>query len=206
MQEHRHSNPSPVLLQPSGAVSAPPPPPPPPPLFPGYAGGQKDREPEMMVKADPGGPGSGDESNNNLAHIRRPHSTGNQQPDGLAGPGPGPAPPSHSNLPPQPVPQMQQMQQMQQGPPQDGRRHMSLDNAAQPPPMYRQPIPMQSYAPSPTPVPHSAQYDYGLPYGSANSGISYDGVVSVAQKRKAQRASQVSLVLLRFTSWVAHVD
>lgn len=148
----------------------------------------------MMVKADPGGPASGEESVNHLAHGRRPPSTGNQHPDGFAagpGPEPGPAPPSHSGLPPsQPVPQMQQ------GPPpplshptQDGRRHVSMDNAAQPP-MYRQPLPMQTYVPSPNPVPHGGPYEYGLSYGPAGSGINYDGVVSVAQKRKAQRASQ----------------
>jgi hypothetical protein len=81
---------------------------------------------------------------------------------------------------------------------------MSLDNTAQPP-MYRQPMPMQGYAPSPSPVSHSTPYDYGLPYNPASSGINYDGVVSVAQKRKAQRASQVSFVLSGYIPWLARV-
>jgi hypothetical protein len=122
-----------------------------------------------MVKPDPGGPG-GEESTNNLPQLRRPHSTGNNHPEGLAGPGP-----AHNSLPPQ-------------QPPPDERRHMSFDSGPQPP-QYRQ----QSYAPPPTPVFHGMPYDSGpSSYGPTHAELPYGIPMTITGKRKAQRASQVS--------------
>jgi hypothetical protein len=65
---------------------------------------------------------------------------------------------------------------------------MSYDAGHQPP-MYRQP----SYPPQ-TPTAHGTPYDYGSSYGPSHHEMAQYGIpIAASGKRKAQRASQVSL-------------
>ena len=109
-------------------------------------------------------PDPGDDS---IPQLRRPHSTGNTSDTMTPGT-------PHSAPPPQ-YP--------------DDRRHLSFDNGQQqPPPMYRQ----TSYPP-PTPMAHPQSYDYPPSYGPAHAEMYPIQIASASNKRKAQRASQVSL-------------
>ncbi|KAK2045344.1 hypothetical protein LZ31DRAFT_246940 [Colletotrichum somersetense] len=116
----------------------------------------------------------------NLAHPRRPHSTGGGPADGLPPP-PHPAPPHPSH---QPYPE-------------DSRRHMSYDNGPQqmpptpggyrgsyPPPTMAQPPPPPPPPPPPQHYEHPPQYQ--APQESLYNNIQY----SSTAKRKATRASQ----------------